>query len=55
MDSSHQFKLSEIRELQIVGKNIIVPKHFAEETREITYLSIRNNSLTSIDGMSMCQ
>lgn len=45
----------EITELQIIGKSSTVPRHFVGETPEVIFLRIRNNSLTSIDGMSICQ
>ncbi|XP_031636153.1 leucine-rich repeat transmembrane neuronal protein 4-like [Contarinia nasturtii] len=44
-----------ITELQIIGKNSTVPRRFVEKTPNVEFLRIRNNSLTSIDGMSICQ
>ncbi|XP_031626121.1 relaxin receptor 1-like [Contarinia nasturtii] len=45
----------EITELQIIGKNSTVPRRFVEKIPNVESLRIRNNSLTSIDGMSICQ
>ncbi|XP_031637641.1 leucine-rich repeat transmembrane neuronal protein 4-like isoform X2 [Contarinia nasturtii] len=44
-----------ITELQIICKNSTVPRSFLEKTPNVEFLRIRNNSLTSIDGMSICQ
>lgn len=32
-----------------------MPKRFVEKTPRVKFLTIRNNSLTSIDGLSICQ
>lgn len=44
-----------ITELQIIRKNSTVPRRFVEKIPNVQFLIIRNNSLTSIDGMSICQ
>lgn len=52
---SYPWSFGAITNLQIIGKNSTVPRRFVEKTPKVESLRIRNNSLTSIDGMSICQ
>lgn len=41
--------------LQIISKTIAVPRRFVERMPNVEHLMIRYNSLTSIDGLSICR
>ncbi|XP_031622210.1 relaxin receptor 1-like isoform X2 [Contarinia nasturtii] len=44
-----------ITQIAIAGKNIMVPKAFVEQTKDVYSLEINFNGLSSIDGTSICE